>query len=441
MTVESDVHPLDLLSPTSASYRVRRLSDGSVKAVPGVPPLDAVRGTDLGEVVNACAVNIHALGTVGGAVYQGGSIYITPATYVYATGIDLRPSGTINEAHILLEGGGMRGTKLNFTGTGSAVKCHGDGSATDKQARVAIRDLSVEGVTSGEGSIGIDIKTVERHLSLESLYVLNFDADGTTQKTGIKLQDCLSGHATQVFIEECTNGLHILGDDTPNEPNNGCNFYNLNVLRARNDTPDAGRGIWIQGKNAGLNFYGGTVQEGHEAEIYIDPDTGADFSGDIQNIGFIGMWLETTTAPSTGHAVHVATSGSSAVRGLKFRDMTFAGNDYETGIYLDGADDTLIEGVLFRDFDGQVGGVDQKPVETTSTTKRTRIRAYAAQNTPMKPFSLGGTGETINGLGQDAAGVLGSPTASEWRIGDRVHNTDDDTFWVLDHGGTFRKIA
>jgi hypothetical protein len=36
---------------------------------------------------------------------------------------------------------------------------------------------------------------------------------------------------------------------------------------------------------------------------------------------------------------------------------------------------------------------------------------------------------TVNGMGAEAAGAGNAPTASEYRVGDTVENTDDNTLW------------
>jgi len=60
-----------------------------------------------------------------------------------------------------------------------------------------------------------------------------------------------------------------------------------------------------------------------------------------------------------------------------------------------------------------------------------------------------GTGEVldngsktrIEGLGQGAYGIGGTPTATDWSVGGIVRNTDDNTFWIKDYTGTMRKLA
>lgn len=47
----------------------------------------------------------------------------------------------------------------------------------------------------------------------------------------------------------------------------------------------------------------------------------------------------------------------------------------------------------------------------------------------------------INGLGREAAGIGGTPTAALWDVGDRVQNTDDNTHWIKDYDGIMRQIA
>ena len=42
--------------------------------------------------------------------------------------------------------------------------------------------------------------------------------------------------------------------------------------------------------------------------------------------------------------------------------------------------------------------------------------------------------------GEEAAGAGNPPTAGNWHMGDMVKNTDDNTIWLKDYGGTMRKI-
>jgi len=52
-----------------------------------------------------------------------------------------------------------------------------------------------------------------------------------------------------------------------------------------------------------------------------------------------------------------------------------------------------------------------------------------------------GTYNIIGGIGREAAGAGNPPTATNWRIGNIVRNTDDNTIWIKCYDGVMRQIA
>lgn len=60
---------------------------------------------------------------------------------------------------------------------------------------------------------------------------------------------------------------------------------------------------------------------------------------------------------------------------------------------------------------------------------------------PAEMVLNGGSRNTINYQGEEAAGSGNSPTAADWEVGDQVRNIDDDTVWLLDGSETWRQIA
>jgi len=82
------------------------------------------------------------------------------------------------------------------------------------------------------------------------------------------------------------------------------------------------------------------------------------------------------------------------------------------------------------------------PVELTSSSSKCFVGEVTASDhaTSDEVHDLG-TSNVILGLAKEAAGGGGTPTAGNYWIGTIVHNTDDNTFWIKDTGGTMRKLA
>jgi len=82
------------------------------------------------------------------------------------------------------------------------------------------------------------------------------------------------------------------------------------------------------------------------------------------------------------------------------------------------------------------------PVELTSSSSKCFVGEVIASDhaTSDEVHDLG-TSNVILGLSKEAAGSGGTPTAGNYWIGTIVHNTDDNTFWIKDTGGTMRKLA
>jgi len=257
-------------------------------------------------------------------------------------------------------------------------------------------------------------------------------------------------------------------------PTSNCYFHEISYLTLDGNKANntSGRGVYITDAD------GGSVHDFHLKHVYIHDcaEEGLYTKGLwghryvhslFERCGKDGMYV---VAGSSGHLAGCR-FGANGNFGLQFagRDTTILDCEFETaqksGLYIGNVHNRVIGGfirdnsqagvgsysglwigaagdytrVVGVEFDGnnrEAYGVDVKAGATDC-----RIDECDFFDHTTGPISDAGTRTRINGLGREAAGVGGIPTAANWDIGDLVRNTDDNTLWIKCADGVMRQLA
>jgi hypothetical protein len=136
-----------------------------------------------------------------------------------------------------------------------------------------------------------------------------------------------------------------------------------------------------------------------------------------------------------------------AVNGGRVAANSLANPGARDGIFLGvSSDRSIIADVIFDGQDSRRKGTGNNTQRygvniPFTATEDVRIDNCVFVNHVTGDINDAGTRTRINGLGREAAGIGGTPTAENWDVGDMVLNTDDNTVWIKDYTGAMRRLG
>jgi len=172
----------------------------------------------------------------------------------------------------------------------------------------------------------------------------------------------------------------------------------------------------------------------------IKIETTANAKNDMINMIVSGVNIE-NQVESPGYGVWLYTGTAKSILGALIENVHFLPYNAPYEVRLEQAQSyPRINGVTIRGLSPEMNNSSR--IYIGADVFSTRIFADGIiRNKLVSNVDDHGKYTVINGIGKEAAGVGGTPSASNWSIGDLVFNTDDNTVWIKDSAGTMRQLA
>jgi len=185
-----------------------------------------------------------------------------------------------------------------------------------------------------------------------------------------------------------------------------------------------------------INFFAGNNTENFNAVVRIESDSKVCAYHTLIKIGGEN---QTDTPTAKLIEVELLSGATQLSYGHRFEKLWMTPNTLLFVDLINNATGGYLRNIAIRDIlNPNSSNVN---IRIGSGVARVHITQDAEAYSDVNVEDNSGSGNTINGYGEEAAGAGNTPSAEWWDVGVIVHNTSDNTLWVKDKTGTWRQIA